>query len=79
MADKEDFEDFTEVPTALLRQAIACMSYDATRGYRSNATKYADRRHGTSRALADFTEMDYTDYPEVIDAFPERLFEGIEK
>jgi hypothetical protein len=79
MAETEDFDHFTEVPTALLRQAIACMSYDAKRGYQGNATKYADCRHGTSRALADFTEIGYTDYPEVIDHFPEDLFEGLEE
>ncbi len=79
MPETEDFEHFTEVPTALLRQAIACMSYDAAGGYKAHATRYADLRHGTSRALADYTEIDYTDYPDVAVVFPEELFEGLEE
>lgn len=75
---KPQVDDTVEVPRWLLRQAVALMSYDAKRGYESSATSYADPRHATSRHMAGYTDMDYTDYPDVSVSFPERLFEDVE-
>ncbi len=77
---KQNLEDrkVVEVPEDLVRQAVALLSYDAKRGYQGNATDYADRRHGTGRALSEYTDLEYTEFPDVITAFPENLYEGLE-
>lgn len=71
--DEDRYDEFIEVPLVLVKQAIGAMSFDAKRGYNANATRYADIRHGTGRALADFTEMDWTDYPEIGGKVPPEL------
>lgn len=54
----DDYPHTTEVPTDVLRQVIACLSYDAKAAYRHNNTRYADIRHGAGRMLAEHTEID---------------------
>lgn len=76
--ENREYDDYTEVPTVLLLQAIGCLSADARRYYRNNSTKVADMRHGTGRALTDSLDVKWTDVPDILGGVDGDLMELLE-
>jgi len=50
-----------EVRHDILLQAVGALKLDSKRGYKGNATTYADFRHGTARTLAESLEKEWSD------------------